>query len=189
VRGLFGLPDKEDIYDDFSCKEGLSVSGRMYLTTNYMCFFSSLLGITKKMVNEWADITKLEKQGSTSIKVFKFVTTKKGEKKEETNTFSGFSDRDTSYKYIVRLWSNSSPYAKDTDSEDDDKESETGDNSTGVTVLEKDVSELADGAHDQYSHSFLNEAATTENKPNLDGSGGSAGKVAVEPQIVIATNN
>lgn len=25
--------------------------------------------------------------------------------------FSGFQQRDTSYKYIFRLWSNSSPYA------------------------------------------------------------------------------
>lgn len=44
VRDLFDLKSTEQIYDDFSCKEGALNSGRMYLTENYLCFFRNLIG-------------------------------------------------------------------------------------------------------------------------------------------------
>lgn len=62
LKQLFQLPDNEEIYDDFQCKEGFTGSGRLYLTSGHMCFFSSLLGITKKIVISWSNITKLEKE-------------------------------------------------------------------------------------------------------------------------------
>jgi hypothetical protein len=69
VRELFGLSEKEEIFCDFSCKEGSLKSGRLYLTTNYTCFFSSVMGFEKKIVIPWFEIVKLSKQGQTSIKI------------------------------------------------------------------------------------------------------------------------
>ena len=69
VRELFGLNDKEDIFCDFSCKEGSLKSGRLYLTTNFTCFFSSVMGFNTKIVIPWFEIVKLVKQGQTSIKI------------------------------------------------------------------------------------------------------------------------
>ena len=69
VKELFCLPATEDIFDDFSCKEGGLISGRLYLTTNNMCFFSSIMGITKKLIFPWTVISVIEKHSTNSIKV------------------------------------------------------------------------------------------------------------------------
>jgi hypothetical protein len=88
VRELFGLSDKEDIYCDFSCKEGSLKSGRLYLTTNHTCFFSSVMGFNTKIVVPWTTIVRVVKDGSSGIK---FTTAKKEpEGKEKTYVFSGF---------------------------------------------------------------------------------------------------
>jgi hypothetical protein len=63
VRELFGLSEKEDIFCDFSCKEGSLKSGRLYLTTSYTCFFSSVMGFNTKIVIPWFEIVKVVKQG------------------------------------------------------------------------------------------------------------------------------
>jgi len=49
VRELFDLKPTEQIFDDFSCKEGALSSGRMYITENYLCFFRSMIGFSKKI--------------------------------------------------------------------------------------------------------------------------------------------
>jgi len=116
------LPQSEDIFDDFSCKEGGLISGRLYLTTNNMCFFSSIMGITKKLIFPWTVITSIEKHSSNSIKVKRLREITGEKNKEDVTTFSGFSDRDTSYKYIHRLWLAKSPHAADQSSEDSEAE-------------------------------------------------------------------
>jgi hypothetical protein len=47
VRLLFALPREEKIFDDFGCSlvDGLSYHGRIYITENYICFNSNILGI------------------------------------------------------------------------------------------------------------------------------------------------
>jgi hypothetical protein len=73
---LFSLPKKEVIFDDFGCalKAGLLHHGRMYLTENYICFYSSLVGINKKIIIPLKDIEKLSKAKSlgmfNSIKIY-----------------------------------------------------------------------------------------------------------------------
>ena len=61
MRELFGLPSSEDIFDDFSCKVDGLVTGRMYLTTSNICFYSSILGLTKKFIFPWTTIKMIEK--------------------------------------------------------------------------------------------------------------------------------
>ena len=96
VRELFDLKPTEQIFDDFSCKEGALSSGRMYITENYLCFFRSMIGFSKKIKIQWTDITKIEVK-SSSIRIT--ATTEK-----EQISFQGFSDFPTSSKYIQKLW-------------------------------------------------------------------------------------
>ena len=103
VREIFKLPEDEEIFDDFSCKEGNLTKGRMYLTTNYMCYFSNFLGKQKKIVIKWRQITNFAKDGNNAIRVSR-------ENLPET-VFKEFSERDTSFKFIRRLWANVSPHA------------------------------------------------------------------------------
>ena len=77
-----------------------------------MCYFSSMLGITKKIVISWQSITKLEKEQKNNVRIHK--------DNGETILFTGFSERDTSLKFIKRLWSRESRHAVQEDSDDDD---------------------------------------------------------------------
>ena len=77
-----------------------------------MCYFSSLLGITKKIVINWNNIKSLEKDQNQGIRVHK--------DSGESILFTGFSERGTSLKFIKRLWSSNSKHADMMDSDDDD---------------------------------------------------------------------
>ena len=114
LKQLFSLPADEEIFDDFQCKEGFTGSGRLYLTSGHMCYFSSLLGITKKIVIKWQNIKSLEKDQKQGIRVHK--------DSGESILFTGFSERGTSLKFIKRLWSSQSSHADGLDSDDDDEE-------------------------------------------------------------------
>jgi|TARA_B110000285_G_C14651668_1_gene392146 hypothetical protein len=79
------------------------------------------MGITKKLIFPWAVISCIEKASSNSIKV-KRIGERNSKTTEDTTTFSGFSDRDTSYKYIYRLWLAKSPHAEEMSSEDSEED-------------------------------------------------------------------
>ena len=112
LKHLFSLPADEEIFDDFQCKEGFSGSGRLYLTSGHMCYFSSLLGITKKLVISWQSIKSLDADQKQGIRVHK--------ENGEVVNFTGFSERDTSLKFIKRLWARESSHANGVDSDDED---------------------------------------------------------------------
>ena len=124
VRELFGLSEKEDIFCDFSCKEGIVRTGRLYLTTNFICYNSSVMGINKKIILPWIEVMEVVKDGSSGILIR--TAKKEPEVKEKKFVFSAFQQRDTSFKYIYRLWCNSSPYAEnakeDPDADDNGEE-------------------------------------------------------------------
>lgn len=69
VRDLFSLPKKEVIFDDFGCayNRGILHHGRMYLSENYICFYSSIMGITKKCIIPLNDVTKITKARSLGL--------------------------------------------------------------------------------------------------------------------------
>ena len=58
VRELFNLPKNETIYDDFACSYNMA-PGRMYLSQNYLCFFSTYFGKTTKVIMRFEEIVKL----------------------------------------------------------------------------------------------------------------------------------
>jgi hypothetical protein len=61
----------------YVCKYG--VSGFLYITKHYLCFFGKVLGMEKRKVIPWASVTNLEK--TKHLMVEKFVGSKKVSKK------------------------------------------------------------------------------------------------------------
>ena len=121
MKALFQLPADEEIFDDFMCKEGFSGKGRLYLTSGHLCFFSSLLGITKKLVVSWEQITKIEKDKKEGIKIHRTNN-------ESPVSFTNFQSRDTTMKFVKKLWARNSSHAAGLDDSDEDEEDDEADN-------------------------------------------------------------
>lgn len=103
----------EQIYDDFSCSIGALYAGRMYLTENYLCFYRTLMGLQKKLKILWTDIQQIEIKNK-ELKVHS------QNEKDSPITFSGFSDFNTSSKYVLRLWNSARGVDSDADASSDD---------------------------------------------------------------------
>jgi len=86
----------------------------MYLTENCLCFYSSLIGINKKIIIPLRDITKIVKAKKLgilrAIKVYQQGV-------EKSFAFTNFSNSDTTFLIIHRLWSNVSPHAEQNNEE------------------------------------------------------------------------
>lgn len=110
VRELFNLPKKEIIFDDFGCAyaKGILHQGRMYITENYVCFSSSVLGISKKLIVPLNDVTKITK--AKRLGIMKALQIYQANK-QNPYKFQSFTDIDKTFKIIQRLWQNVSPYA------------------------------------------------------------------------------
>lgn len=82
----------------------------MYLTENYICFYSSVLGISKKLIVPLNDVTKITKAKRLGIikSLMIYHSTVKTPYK-----FQSFHDVDQTFKIVQKLWSNVSPYAAD----------------------------------------------------------------------------
>ena len=75
VRELFNLPKNENIYDDFACTYN-SMPGWIYLSENFLCFYSTLLGKTIKFILKFENVNKLYKSNnkfSKSIKIHRIL--------------------------------------------------------------------------------------------------------------------
>lgn len=75
----------------------------MYLSGGHLCFYRSTFGLSKNFKIAWTDVVQLVQKGSDKIL---FLYKKKTDWKEEQDdiSFSGFSNRDQTYKYIFKLW-------------------------------------------------------------------------------------
>ncbi|KAJ8266473.1 hypothetical protein GJAV_G00130820 [Gymnothorax javanicus] len=66
----FGLPEKEKLVTYYSCsywKGRVPCQGWLYLSTNFLSFYSYLLGAEVKFVIPWAEIWKLEKTSNVIL--------------------------------------------------------------------------------------------------------------------------
>ncbi|KAL2095194.1 hypothetical protein ACEWY4_009913 [Coilia grayii] len=66
----FSLPDKEKLVTYYSCsywRGRVPCQGWLYLSTNFLCFYSYLLGNEVKLVISWVEISRLEKTSSVLL--------------------------------------------------------------------------------------------------------------------------
>lgn len=100
VRKLFNLPSDEKIFDDFGCSiiDGLSYHGRIYLTENYICFDSNILGFKSKCVINFQEIKEIKRGSTNTIDIILLNPTKKPK-----YTFSSFTNPNMAYKRIKMI--------------------------------------------------------------------------------------
>ena len=99
VRTLFNLPKEEKIYDDFGCSvvDTINHKGRLYLTENFICFNSSLIGFSTKLIIPFNDIIELKKSSKNTIQV-----NVKNQKKDKYQ-FTSFKETIIAYKRIKMM--------------------------------------------------------------------------------------
>ena len=80
----------------------------MYITENYICFYSSIMGISKKLIIPLNDVIKITK--AKRLGIMKALMIYQANKKNSYK-FQSFSDTDKTFSIIHKLWQNVSPYA------------------------------------------------------------------------------
>lgn len=114
---LFRLPFDEVLLEDFSCAiktSNMIWHGRMYLSPNFVCFYSNILGKKNKLVLKGSDIAKAEQKSILMIPNALLVTMA-----DETQHFftsfglGGSQHRDEAFQWIEQIRSTTSlDYAK-----------------------------------------------------------------------------
>ena len=88
----------------------------MYLTENHLCFFRNLIGFQKKIKIMWTDIQQIE------LKKAEFLV-HSTKHKDSLLTYSGFSDFQTSYKFVQKLWNAACGVDSDANYSEEEEES------------------------------------------------------------------
>ena len=101
-KELFGSSQKFKFVVDYSCAYHRDIlhQGRIYVTTEYCCFYSYIFGWENKLVIPWAEVIAITKE-KTAIFIPNAIQVK-----TVTNKyfFASFVDRDSSHMMLVRLW-------------------------------------------------------------------------------------
>ncbi|KAK2816726.1 hypothetical protein Q7C36_022997 [Tachysurus vachellii] len=98
---LFSLPKKEKLVTYFSCsywKGRVPNQGWIYLSTNFLCFYSYLLGNEVKLVFSWCEVSRLERSSSVLLTECIRVCVK-----EEDHYFSMFLRLQHTYELMQQL--------------------------------------------------------------------------------------
>ena len=96
LRHVFG--DVGDLLDDFSCavESTVLLHGRMYVTTQFLCFYSNLFGLEKKIRIPYTHITAVAKENTALVipNAIAITTIRK------EYVFRSFWDRDECFKML-----------------------------------------------------------------------------------------
>ncbi|XP_053086399.1 TBC1 domain family member 8B isoform X2 [Pangasianodon hypophthalmus] len=98
---LFNLPKQEKLVTYFSCsywKGRVPNQGWIYLSTNFLCFYSYLLGNEVKLVFSWCEVSRLERTSSVLLTECIRVCVK-----EEDHFFSMFLRLQHTYELMQQL--------------------------------------------------------------------------------------
>eukprot|EP00063_Salmo_salar_P046141 XP_014020976.1 PREDICTED: GRAM domain-containing protein 1A-like isoform X2 [Salmo salar] len=156
-RKLFKkLPDTERLIVDYSCalQKDILLQGRLYLSENWLCFYSNIFRWETTITILLKDVTTLTKEKTAKVipNAIQISTD------HDKHFFTSFGARDRSYMMIFRLWQNAlmdkplSPkelwhivhqcYGTELGltSEDDDYVSPTGEHINGLLPVEESVS-------------------------------------------------
>lgn len=101
-RMFFKVPESERLIDDFSCavKGKILLHGRLYISQNYVCFYSNIFGHKTKLVIDFKSITAIKKRRLAKVipNSIEIVTTK------SKYFFSSFMFRNQTFKMLAELW-------------------------------------------------------------------------------------
>jgi hypothetical protein len=100
---LFRSLDLTDrLLDDFACalSREILLQGRIYVSEQYVCFNSSLLGWVTNLIIKQEDIIKFEKKNTAGI----FPNGIAIETKDARHVFASFLSRDSTLDFMVAVW-------------------------------------------------------------------------------------
>ncbi|KAJ1899364.1 hypothetical protein LPJ81_004155 [Coemansia sp. IMI 209127] len=105
-HGLFrNIPIDELLIDDYICalQRDILVQGRLYLTENYVCFFSNIFGWVTSLTIAFDEIVSMEKKMTALIipNAIQISTL------HAKHAFSSFMYRDSAYNQLYDLWAKS----------------------------------------------------------------------------------
>lgn len=116
----------------------------MFLTENFVCFYSNILGfntkveifiLTCKKTIPITDVIKITKKKALGL-FPNSIEIKTGDK---TYYFTSFTNREIAYKSIIALWKNVSPHAEGFESQSEDEEDDGGPSATDGKESESDA--------------------------------------------------
>lgn len=96
------MPRLETLIDDFSCaiSKDILVQGKMYLSNNYICFNSNILGWVTNLVIPLQEVIQIEKK-STAVLFPNGMIIRTLHRKY---VFATFLSRDTTFNLITKVW-------------------------------------------------------------------------------------
>lgn len=96
------MPRLEALIDDFSCaiSKDILVQGKMYLSHNYICFNSNILGWVTNLVIPLQEVIQIEKK-STAVLFPNGMIIRTLHRKY---VFATFLSRDTTFNLITKVW-------------------------------------------------------------------------------------
>lgn len=100
-----GLPHNEMLIGDYSCalQKDILVHGRVYITTNYLCFYANIFRWETAVIIAWKEVTAMTKE-KTALVIPNAVQICTGSDKY---FFTSFAARDKTHVLMFRLWQNS----------------------------------------------------------------------------------
>jgi len=133
LNALFQLPLTEERLDDWSAAISKTIlqQGRLYLFTNYICFFSKIFGNDSREVIKLSDVGQMSKK----LNGIEIVL-----QSDEKFFFTSFLMRSKAFDTLVKAWKKATNSSLDSDDDDDDdsKKSSSGtyDESEEGTVVD-----------------------------------------------------
>uniref|UniRef100_A0A061R0Z2 Gram domain-containing protein 1a-like n=1 Tax=Tetraselmis sp. GSL018 TaxID=582737 RepID=A0A061R0Z2_9CHLO len=104
VLRLFGLPDFESVVDDWSCalqsQAKILLQGRLYLLSNFLCFYSNVFGFVKKLVIPLKDVDAIRKKKNVKVIPNSIEVVYRGEE----YFFTSFLTRDDAFALMTERW-------------------------------------------------------------------------------------
>ncbi|XP_030637885.1 protein Aster-A isoform X2 [Chanos chanos] len=98
------LPDSERLIVDYSCalQKDILLQGRLYLSENWLCFYSNIFRWETTITISLKDITSLTKEKTAKLIPNAIQISTENDK----HFFTSFGARDRSFMMIFRLWQN-----------------------------------------------------------------------------------
>jgi len=104
LRNFPGLPQDETLIVDYSCalQKDILVHGRLYVTTNFLCFYANIFRWETAVTVRWKEVTAMTKE-KTALVIPNAILICTGNDKL---FFTSFAARDKSHMMLFRLWQN-----------------------------------------------------------------------------------
>ena len=99
------LADTEKVIDDYSCSlaKEILIQGRLYVSQNWLCFYSNIFTIENKLIIPFANVTAVTKERTALVIPNAITISANGAK----YGFSSFVARDIVHTVLMLIWQNS----------------------------------------------------------------------------------